>query len=728
MKIQHLILDIKLFTYRLAKHIAPAKFTPKYNRNYIKRHLPSKTVYTFLSHREENQDFSALHTDIKLMAYYLPQFHTFPENDEWWGKGFTEWCNTRPAQPLIAGHYQPRQPHKDIGYYDLSDVNVMAKQAALAKQHGIYGFCMYYYWFSGKKLMEKPLDNLMKHPEIDFPFCLCWANESWSRRWNGSEKLVLIKQQYREQDPLLFIQDIAPYLKDKRYIRVNQKPIILIYNIQQLPNPQQAFQTWREWCRQNGIGEIEIWAVRSFLKKYSQSFADLVDKEVEFPPHLVTPDWILERIQDKDSLWIDYQVISSGVLHPQTAEPLPDDKKPIIRAAMLGWDNTARYKKKGAHIYNHFSLFAYYQWLRYLISYTRKKMPKEERFLFVNAWNEWAEGTYLEPDRKYAYANINVTSRAIFDLPFEPVLKDNAVIIACLESLGDIIACEPVIQSVQEKYPGRPIYWALSVQYADVLQAHPALAGILPFYTMQQWQNFKNNLPPSIAVVDLHFQTRHYLLANTATYTVAYNHNRSDITEENYYTCGNSLLDIFSKVAGLASTNEAPHFYIAPFAQKPANLPKRYIAAHTQAFIIDRNWDKSKWEILIKELAKDNIAVVEIGQNSLLKGLPGCTDCTNLPSIHDTATVLAGAELFVGIDSSMAHLANALNIPGVILLGKYRNFTHYMPYSGKYQDGTNAIVLYAPKDKPAAEISVSQVYQSICQMLQRKSKHIETNA
>lgn len=156
------ILNLKVSFYRTAMKIAPKIFAEKYYRNFNKckalRAMGDKSFqYNYFSHYEPNQDFSHLTTDIKTIAYYLPQFHTFPENDAWWGKGFTDWTNTRPAKPRQPGHYQPRNPHQDIGYYDLSDVNVIAQQAKLAKQHGIYGFCMYYYWFSGKKLMEKPL-------------------------------------------------------------------------------------------------------------------------------------------------------------------------------------------------------------------------------------------------------------------------------------------------------------------------------------------------------------------------------------------------------------------------------------------------------------------------------------------------------------------------------------------------------------------------------------------
>ena len=194
---------------RLVKFSLPYGLVMKYRAEQSKGWIPPSPMaqVSYDSWYEDDGDYSNYCSDVKPIAFYLPQFHTFKENDEWWGKGFTEWTNTRKSRPRFPSHYQPREPHPDIGYYDLSDWRVIARQAELAKRHGIYGFCFYNYWFSGKRLMEKPVDLLLAHPEIDIHFCLCWANENWTRRWDGNDDEVLICQNY-ENDSVQYIADL----------------------------------------------------------------------------------------------------------------------------------------------------------------------------------------------------------------------------------------------------------------------------------------------------------------------------------------------------------------------------------------------------------------------------------------------------------------------------------------------------------------------------------------
>lgn len=377
---------------------------------------------SFIAHYEVDEDFSEHTTDIKAIAYYLPQFHAIPENDEWWGTGFTEWTNTQKAEALFPGHYQPREPHDDIGYYDLSNVDVLKKQVEMAKKHGIFGFCFYHYWFHGKRLLGKPVDLWLQHTEIDMPFCLCWANETWSKRWDGSDHLILIKQTFSPEDDLNFIKFLEPYLRDPRYIRVDGKPMLLVYRLSKLPNPLETANRWRNWARKNGIGELHLVAVSHGEVFPHTPLNDIgFDAYAAFPPH----SFECKQIHSHRKIFtsghrFDYE---SGV----DAYSSPITHTPMYEGCTIGWDNTPRFGRN-ATIYVNFSLNRYYKWLRKIIENTRTKYHNpEDRFIFINAWNEWTEGAYLEPDKKYGYAYINTTSRALFNIPTKYLEKQEEI-------------------------------------------------------------------------------------------------------------------------------------------------------------------------------------------------------------------------------------------------------------------------------------------------------------
>lgn len=383
---------------------------------------------------QDNVDFSDKTTDIKALAFYLPQYHTIPENDEWWGKGFTEWSNTRKAIQRFKQHYQPREPHSDIGEYDLTDINVMEKQVKLAKQHGIYGFCFYYYWFSGKRLLEKPIDMLLQYPDIDIPFCFCWANENWTKIWDGTANNVLMKQHYLPQDREKFILDLKKYFDDKRYIRIEGKPIIIVYNPMEIPNIKEEFADWRKYAKKHDIGEILIWTVRIHRENaMTLGIEDIIDAEVDFPPHGRQDSSIMindvKFLDGKKGNVFDYSMLSNNII--------VKNKKPLHPGCMLGWDNSAR-RNDNFIIFDKFSLVPYYRWLRKSIFFARKNLQEPERFIFINAWNEWAEGSYLEPDKKHGYAVINTTSRALFDMPLIDNQKNPSIEPAIRKKLGII--------------------------------------------------------------------------------------------------------------------------------------------------------------------------------------------------------------------------------------------------------------------------------------------------
>jgi lipopolysaccharide biosynthesis protein len=351
--------------------------------------------------------FNKTQSPVKTIAFYLPQFHPIPENDEWWGRNFTEWTNVTRAKPQFEGHYQPHLP-LDLGFYDLRIPEVMRQQIEMAKSFGINGFCFYYYWFGGKRLLEKPLDMFLEHKEWNFDFCMCWANENWTRRWDGQEKDVLIAQQHSPEDDIAFIDDIAKYILDPRYIKVDGKPMVIIYQPQIFPEIKATVKRWREHVKNNYGIEIYLTMVQTF-GRYDPAEFDF-DAAIEFPPHNVVPDMVTD---------IETNVEFIGTIHDAKSllkaskEKLSTVNYDLFRGVMLNWDNTAR-KGRKSNVFVNNDPITYKEWLEEAIQDTlTHKSDDAKKMVFINAWNEWAEGTHLEPDQKYGYAYLNATSRAL---------------------------------------------------------------------------------------------------------------------------------------------------------------------------------------------------------------------------------------------------------------------------------------------------------------------------
>lgn len=346
-----------------------------------------------------------------LVAFYLPQFHTIPENDAWWGKGFTEWRNVTRALPQFEGHQQPRLPG-DLGFYDLRNPQVLRDQAELAQSYGIGAFCMYFYWFGGKTLLELPHQQWLNDPTITLPICLCWANEDWTRTWDGRAGEILIAQQHSPEDDLAFIAHIARYLRDPRYLRIEGKPLLLVYRPGKLPDPKATAARWRAWCRDNGIGEIHLAYVQSFERPDPRDIG--FDSAVEFPPNQSSPLDITsrQRLFNQDyrgnvSDWRD-------VAHEFTQRSAPSYW--LMPGVNCGWDNEPRASGRG-RILLHASPNAFQRWLSQII----RSRAVSDHIVFINAWNEWAEGAVLEPDASYGYAWLEAARKALHSAQYDNV-------------------------------------------------------------------------------------------------------------------------------------------------------------------------------------------------------------------------------------------------------------------------------------------------------------------
>jgi len=349
----------------------------------------------------------------KLLAFYLPQFAPVPENEAWWGRGFTEWTNVARAVPRFVGHYQPRIP-RDLGHYRLDQGDTLRRQIALARGAGIHGFVFYFYWFNGRALLDGPLSAVLADPTLDFPICLMWANENWTRRWDGMEEDVLLAQDYRDSDEPALLDRFAQCFRDPRYVRVAGRPVLMIYRPRLIPDTAVTIARWRRRLQaEHGENPFLVMA-QSFGDTDPRPFG--MDAAVEFPPHKLT-DGLHPINDDLEVLDPDfsadvyeYDALVAASLH----EPLvPYD---LIKTAVPGWDNDAR--RQGAGLVLHGATPDSYQaWLERLVRLAAEKPVLGESIVCINAWNEWAEGAYLEPDVHYGAAFLNATARAVAALP-----------------------------------------------------------------------------------------------------------------------------------------------------------------------------------------------------------------------------------------------------------------------------------------------------------------------
>lgn len=373
---------------------------------------------------------------VKIIPFYLPQFHMIPENDEWWGEGFTEWTNVKKAKPLFEGHDQPKIP-LNHNYYNLLEDEVKIGQAKLAKEYGIFGFCYYHYWFKGgRQLLEKPAEQMLKNKEIDIPFCFCWANENWSKNWDGGNREVIMEQDYgSREDWEKHFQYFVQFFRDERYITVHGKPLLVIYKPEQITDLQQMVAYFRKRAKEEGFPGLccafqfpmyyADMYYRNDIFDYRIGFEPVYSRNVEKLGHPGTAKKVelLRKILGENAVsayrrfrqgksggnWVKPQNLSM-YFYDETWEKILNNQwtEEFLPGAFVDWDNTPR--NKHGVMYEGFSIEKFGEYMKRLV----ERAEEEKRpMIFINAWNEWGEGAFLEPDEKYRYQKLEAIKRAI---------------------------------------------------------------------------------------------------------------------------------------------------------------------------------------------------------------------------------------------------------------------------------------------------------------------------
>lgn len=334
---------------------------------------------------------------LRTVAFYLPQYHRIPENDEWWGEGFTDWDQLARARPRFRGHPQPDLPG-ELGQYDLRDPSARLAQATMAQRYGVDAFCHYHYWFSGKQLFHEPLRQVLANDEPEHPFCLCWANEAWTRAWDGGHKQVLIGQSYSRGDDAAHGRWLSEVFADPRYLRVDGRPVFLVYKASELPDARRTTEMWREIASRSGLGDLFLCRVECQASERGDPTRLGFDASVEFAPTwgeipATFQSLVARALRDAhlppSHIRFDYRKTAERSMR----RPLPNYLR--FPCVMPGWDNSPR-RKRGAVIFTGSSPTLYARWLA-AAAEKALQVKAGDSLLFVNAWNEWAEGAHLEP-------------------------------------------------------------------------------------------------------------------------------------------------------------------------------------------------------------------------------------------------------------------------------------------------------------------------------------------
>ncbi len=646
-------------------------------------------------------------SDAKIIAFYLPQYYRIESNDIYHGAGFTEWTNSSQATPLFCGHNQPHIPY-DVGYYSLTTPDVMLRQVDLARRYGVYGFCFHYYWFSGHRTMEKPLKMLLDNPEIDIPFCFNWATENWTQKWDGGKSGVIYQHRFQPEDPVNFMKDILPFFNDKRYIRINGRPVLIIYTLEVF-DPDYArnmIETFRKTARENGFPDLYI-LLSTFQPYREETIEDFnLDGAVEFPPSGMNLDC--------------KTILPAGYINPDFYGTVFDLKeyvnkrkyiheygtKNVFRSALVSFDNTARKSKWDGVVFHGASPDVYGKWLQDILEINRKEKREEDNnIVFVNAWNEWAEGCHLEPDMFYGYGYLEATRDAIYrarglnteyiSKQVEEILKQGVgkvhFYVLCTESRSKVIACEPIPRYLKKHYKGCMVSWCLINEYKEFVKYNPHVDEVLTRENLMELEQMLSGIAEKskeAVIVDCCYNG--YTMENSAV--VHENVINPQITAHNFLQYG-SLLESASAVAGIPKIKAEPVFYLCPETDNPF-AGERYVVLYSKPDGAEKEWQYAKWKTLAENICKSGIKVIEIGDVARVwTEHEYYIDYTGDKSIQVIAQIINGSLAFVGGDNEYAHIANAMHKASVILYGKQKE-NEALPYSGFFENNRDDVFLF----------------------------------
>ena len=666
-------------------------------------------------------------SDTKVIAFYLPQYYRIGINDTHHGAGFTEWTNSSQAIPFFCGHNQPQIPY-DVGYYSLTTADVMKRQIELAKHYGLYGFCFHYYWFSGEKIMEKPIELFLSHKELEMPFCLNWATENWTQAWDGNSIDVILGQKERNQDPDLFMKDILPYFRDERYIKIDGKPLLLIYtlNVFEDSYAKSMIQRFRQIAIEQGFPGLYILVSNYADYDGGENREFGIDGLVEFPPSFLGSNCELYQPDGYINPYFQGAIYNLKQFIRERKYVRDYPAATVFRTAMVSFDNTARKPLWGGDIYYGSTPDLYGQWLldAQLMNINENR-NEDKNIVFVNSWNEWAEACHLEPDLFWGYGYLEATRDAIYNARGldTDTLSERAgealkecekikFIVSCVGTIGSVIECEPIIRYLKREYSGCEIIIIVLSEHVELVKYNRSIDEIINVYSLNEAEGVVERLSTesNAVVVDLQFNGQKC----ERTGRVHRNMINPQITNRSLKKYG-SMQSGQCLAAGFQPLHVRPRFHFKRGIHNPfAN--EKYIVFNCKSREMKVGWVPQKWNDFAETLCNLGFKIVEIGDEpTVWTENKNYVDFTKEKDLQVVASIIKESSFFVGVESEFVYMANCLQKKSLILMDADSDS---IPFTGYFEK--NVINLKRVKQQDLDKVTVQEMVDCICKRLSRE--------